>query len=257
VLVQGGDRGRRLGEDGVVDPHAGGGLPGLRRGRARPDDDAAAEWKTMKMIVRCQVCGAALGRRPGCPNYWCTRDDRGWDVVWSVGEHRGSLQRAIAALKYGGQRRWLAPLADLLSAYLLEHLPVFEDVDVLVPVPSNVGSRRREDHVALVLGAAAGAIGELWEVRSALAKHQETLPLAAAPSALVRRLRAAGEVRPALVVTDPAAVRGRRVLAVDDVFTDGSTLREVAIALRRAGAVAVSGLVLARRPLRISAQSPW
>jgi predicted amidophosphoribosyltransferase len=94
-------------------------------------------------------------------------------------------------------------------------------------------------------------------VRPALAKRQETLPLAGAPSALVRRLRAAAEVRAALVVTDPAAVAGRRVLAVDDVFTDGSTLREVAIALRRAGAIAVSGLVLARQPLRISAQSAW
>ena len=207
------------------------------------------------MKVICQACGAALAGWRRCPNYWCSRDDRGWDVVWAVGEHRGSLQRAIAALKYGDARSWVAPLAALLARYLLEHAPAFDDVDVLVPVPSNVGSRRPEDHVALVLDAASSAVGDLWEACAVLAKRHPTAPLAAAPTAAVRRLRAAVEVRPALVVTCPDAVIGRRVLAVDDVFTDGSTLREVALALRRAGAVAVSGLVLARQPVRLPAQT--
>jgi predicted amidophosphoribosyltransferase len=207
----------------------------------------------MKVTVRCQVCGVALDGLRSCPNYWCGRDDRGWDLVWAVGEHVGSLQRAIAGLKYGegeGQR-WVAPLGELLAGYLLEHLPAFDDVDVVVPVPSNVGSRRPEDHVERVLGAAWHAVGDLWELRRALAKTHETTRLAGAPNAAVRRLRAAVEVRAALAVTDPGAVTGRRVLAVDDVFTEGSTLREVAFALRRAGARAVSGLVLARQPVRL------
>ena len=145
----------------------------------------------------------------------------------------------------------MRPLAELLAGYLLEHLPAFDDVDVVVPVPSNVGSRRPEDHVELVLAAAWRAVGDLWELRRALAKTQETTRLAGAPSAAVRRLRAAVEVRAALTVTDPGAVAGRHVLAVDDVFTEGSTLREVAFALRRAGARGVSGLVLARQPVRL------
>jgi predicted amidophosphoribosyltransferase len=48
-------------------------------------------------------------------------------------------------------------------------------------------------------------------------------------------------------VVDAAAVEGQRVLVYDDVFTCGLTLREIALALRRAGAVEVSGLVLARQ----------
>jgi predicted amidophosphoribosyltransferase len=172
--------------------------------------------------------------------------------VWAAGEHRGRLKRAIAALKYEDDRRWVAPLAGLLVSYLLERAPDFEQIDLVVPVPSNVGRARPADHVGLILAAAAPAIGDLWLLAApgaVLAKRDETTPLAAAPSAVVRRLRAAAEVRPALVVTDPGAVTGQRVLAVDDVFTDGSTLREVAYALRRAGAVAVSGLVLARQPV--------
>jgi predicted amidophosphoribosyltransferase len=168
------------------------------------------------------------------------------------------VRHAIARLKYRAERRWVAPLAGLLAAYLLEHAPCFDEVDLVVGVPADAG--RPVDHVGLLLGAAAPAVGDLWPVAApgaVLAKRIETRPLTAAPSIAARRLRAAVEVRPSLVVTDARALAGARVLAVDDVLTDGSTLREVALALRRAGAVAVSGLVLARQPVTGAASLPW
>lgn len=56
------------------------------------------------------------------------------------------------------------------------------------------------------------------------------------------------ELRPALRVSDPELVRGKRILVYDDVYTEGLTLRAVASCLRDAGAVEVSGVVLARQP---------
>ncbi len=53
-------------------------------------------------------------------------------------------------------------------------------------------------------------------------------------------------VRGAFRVRDPHQVRGKRWLLVDDVFTTGSTLREAAKVLRRAGASQVHVVVLAR-----------
>jgi predicted amidophosphoribosyltransferase len=47
-------------------------------------------------------------------------------------------------------------------------------------------------------------------------------------------------------VTSAEAVRGRVILLVDDVFTSGATLNECARTLRRSGARAVYGFVLAR-----------
>ena len=47
---------------------------------------------------------------------------------------------------------------------------------------------------------------------------------------------------------DPAAIRGARILLVDDVFTSGSQLQYVALRLRASGASEVRGLVLARVP---------
>ena len=200
---------------------------------------------------RCQICDVTLGAWRRCPNFWCGRDDRGWDVAWAVAEHRGRVRDAIAALKYGGDRSQVASLAGLLARYVLAHAAVFDEVDLIVPVPSNVGRRRTFDPIGAVCAAAA-PVHELWPVAGpgeVVAKAYETRPLADAPTAAARRLWAAVELRPALVVADAVAVRGRRVLAVDDVFTDGSTLREVAGLLRGAGARAVSGLVLARRPV--------
>ena len=212
------------------------------------------------MTEICQTCGLQVASPRRCPNYWCGREDRGWELVWAVGEHRGWLRRAIAGLKYRHDRRWVAPLADLLGAYLLDHAPAFDDVDLIVGVPSNVGRARPADHVGVLLDAVAPAVADLWPVAApdaVLAKRCETRPLAGAPSAVARRLRAASEVRASIVVTDGAAVDGARVLAVDDVLTDGSSLREVALALRRAGAMAVSGLVLARQPVTGTATMPW
>jgi predicted amidophosphoribosyltransferase len=47
-------------------------------------------------------------------------------------------------------------------------------------------------------------------------------------------------------VRDPARVRGKRVLVVDDVMTTGATLDACAAALDRAGAAAVLVLTLGR-----------
>ena len=66
-----------------------------------------------------------------------------------------------------------------------------------------------------------------------------------------RKAIAEGPLRAALRVAEPAAIVGKRVLVVDDVFTEGFTIREVARALRLAGAAEVSEIVLAREPWKV------
>ena len=190
----------------------------------------------------------------GCPNYWCGRGDRGFDVIWALAAHRGPLRQMIARYKYRGDRSWATILGRLLAGYLLEHAPWFEEFELVTSCPGWPTPDRPWDHMAAIVEAAAEVAGDLWSfdvgALPAVIKTSPTVPLMSLGSPASRRLWAACELRPALAVPDPGRVERRQVLVVDDVFTDGSTLREVALALRRAGAAGVSGVVLARQTWR-------
>jgi predicted amidophosphoribosyltransferase len=194
------------------------------------------------------VCDQPLGAAGACDNYWCGREDRGFDVVWAVARHAGLLRDVIARYKYRSAGGLGPILGRIVAGYLLANSPCFEDVDLIVACPG----RPPRDHVSAIVDAAADSVGELWIFDSGpqrcVVKQRATVPMMAAGSPASRRLWAACDLRPALVVPDQRRVSGRRILVIDDVFTDGSTLREVALVLLAAGAAAVSGLVLARQP---------
>ena len=56
------------------------------------------------------------------------------------------------------------------------------------------------------------------------------------------------EIRGQFWVSKPQEIENMRVLVLDDVFTTGSTMEEVARVLREAGAFEVYGCVLGRDP---------
>jgi predicted amidophosphoribosyltransferase len=188
--------------------------------------------------VRCPICDLPLPPRTPCPNFWCGRPDRAFDLVWAIAAYAGAVREAIVALKYRGDRRQVRPLADLLATFLTTNAPCFDDIDLIVPAPGRPHVRR--------IVAAAGITQ--WPVQPAVTVARPTRRLTGTRTAEQRRLRAACELRPTLTVRATNSVHNRRVLVVDDVFTDGSTLRELAGALLGAGATAVEGLVIARTP---------
>jgi predicted amidophosphoribosyltransferase len=145
---------------------------------------------------------------------------------------------------------WADVFARLIVGYLDDHMPWFDEFDVLTGMPAFTGAaaHRRWDHVGVMAHAAAQLAEPRWEFQLGLVvKTAETAPMAGL-GLQRRRACAEGPLRRALAVPDPALVAGRRILVVDDVFTEGSTLREVARALVLAGATEVAGLVLARQP---------
>jgi predicted amidophosphoribosyltransferase len=201
-------------------------------------------------VAACPVCGQSLRSGLGCANDWCGRGDRWWSVVWSVAPHAGPLRDALCGYKYRAEIDRAAAFGRLLVEFLDEHMPWFDEYDRLVPVPAFTGrgGRRRWDPVKRFVAAAAGLAGSRWPVElDAIIKTAETPPMAGL-SLGRRRACAEGGLRRALRVPDRGRVAGARLLVVDDVFTEGSTLREVARALLQAGAVEVAGLTLARQP---------
>ena len=199
----------------------------------------------------CPVCGIRLGRwATSCPNRWCGRADRAFSVVFSVGVHAGALRHALLRYKYKRELWFSSVFARNIATHLEEHAAWFEEFDLITGVPAYTGpgARRDWDPVGTVLADLGPLIEPAWQVAAGVvSKSAETRPMQRLGWS-DRRALAAGELRRSLVVERPDQVAGARLLVLDDVMTDGCTLREVARVLRKAGAAEVAGLVLARLP---------
>jgi predicted amidophosphoribosyltransferase len=199
-------------------------------------------------LASCPVCSQALPVGGPCPNRWCRRGDRAWSVVFAAGAHDRALRRAVVRYKYRGERWWAAAFARTLADYLAARATWFEEFDLLVPMPCYQGlsARRGWDPVGEIAVRLGPLVAPAWEMQyGAVVKRAET-PAMQGHDWAARQAIATGPLRRSLWVPDPAMVAGARVLVLDDVLTEGSTLREVARALRLAGAREVAGLVLAR-----------
>lgn len=146
----------------------------------------------------------------------------------------------IADYKFKGQTGWARAFATLMrSTPWVE--PVLEDADVVLPIPlSRERLAERGFNQALQLAKALAPsrtrAGLLLRIRHTATQAELDR------AARLRNVQGAFALDP----LQPAQVRGKRVVLVDDVMTSGASLYSAAHALRLAGAAGVSALVLAR-----------
>ena len=150
------------------------------------------------------------------------------------------LQRLLSTYKY----RFVVDLGDRLGDLLVDFLKTAKGlpaIDLVAPVP--LASRRlrwRSFNQSEILARRVGQAFS-WPVDPGLlVRHHYRHPQVGLDAQRRRQ-----NVRHAFRVADPASVRGKRVLLVDDVVTTGSTLTECAAGLWAAGAREVWGLVIA------------
>lgn len=220
--------------------------------------------------TRCGICEQALDDETDrCRNFWCTRQlgdhtDEGarqFENIYAIAQMSGVLERKIKDYKYAGRRAWAGIFGRVLLGHFEERAADIDKFGAIVANPTYIGPGGRAfDHTQQIIekakiedleGRWPLAVGpHLLLTKNAKTKNFATM------SGSERRLEARTSLRAALQVIDPAAVAGRSILVFDDVFTDGSTLNEVARTLRQNGAISVSGIVLARQPWRESGSSP-
>jgi ComF family protein len=221
-------------------------------------------------VVFCGACGLSLSRLMGaCPVCALPQPDGNPDrrrcavcrrvpfpfTASAPYEYGEALAEGIVRMKHARRRDLARRLSRLLAQPMAEALGRggFDEGDMIVPVPLH-GRRLRQRGFNQALELARGA-------RATLAgAGAPALPRALPPiqrrllvrTRSTRELGHAGpaerlaEVAGAFAVSQPARVRGRRVLLVDDVLTTGATASECADALLGAGARAVAVLALAR-----------
>lgn len=205
---------------------------------------------------RCRICD--LPFNPGetwCENILCKSDDRWFGWNYAVAMRSGALEDAINRYKYHSGKGWAFIFGRVIAGFLEEQRKTFRDFDLIAASPTFLGAGGRPfDHTRLVIERAAAEMtpGSGWPFdlaeEPAIVKTAATTPMVT-KGFKQRRTIAETELRAALSVPDLGRTAGKNVLVYDDVFTDGLTLNEVALALRQQGEAAlVCGLSLCRQP---------
>ncbi len=191
----------------------------------------------------CALCGLPLAGQPA-PGTLCMRcraEQRHFDLARALFAYAGPGRSLIQHYKFQGAY-FLGPkvLRTLLGRGWLP--PDLSDVDAALPVPLHPRRRRERGYdQAMLLAAALARALDCRLVRGALVRTRYTSQQALLPAS-----RRWDNVRGAFAVRKAEAVRGRRLLLVDDVMTSGTTADECAKALKHAGAEEVRVFTLAR-----------
>jgi ComF family protein len=201
----------------------------------------ACEPSLLPLAGGCPGCALPLAGRP-CVR--CAFAPSGFAEARAAVAYGGAVTTAILRMKRGGRIDLGRPLGRCLLPALE---PALARADAILPVPLHPHRlRERGFNQALeLLRGARAALGRgapwppLWV--DTLRRIRNTPVLAAHPPEKRRQL-----VAGAFQVADPARVRGRRLLVVDDVMTTGATFAACAQALREAGAAEVGVAALAR-----------
>jgi ComF family protein len=236
------DRLRRIGRavvDGVLPPRC------LSCGEIVDEPDALCGrcWGGITFFAPpwCVLCGLPfpypMGEDALCGV--CARGRPVWDQARAVLRYDKNSRRLVLGLKHGDHTHVAPAFGRWMHRAGSE---VLAGADLLVPVPLHWTRlfQRRYNQAALLAQAvhAAGGpdVAADWLVRRRRTPAQGHL----GPLARERNVRGAFAMRARCTVA------GKRVVIIDDVMTTGATVEECARVLKRAGAVSVGVLTLAR-----------
>lgn len=187
----------------------------------------------------CLRCGGETSQpEDGCG--LCLANAMALDSAHFAFKYEGSVVELIVGFKFSDRSERSVLLGRLCWERLGSAL-TWEMPDLVIPMPLHtwrlVG--RRYNQAALLAGELAWRLQRPL-VTNVLIRHKMTTP-----QTRLNAQQRVKNVRGAFRVKE-LAVRGRSVVLVDDVMTTGATLRVAVAALKKAGAVRVVGVCLAR-----------
>lgn len=192
----------------------------------------------------CSVCPTLCGDE-ACPA--CAAAEREWggwafDRAIAVHAYTGTLRHLIHVFKYREVSSLGPLLGTLMAQSVLDKAPT-RRWDMVLPVPGEPGRTcQRGYNPARLLAQPIAAqfscplVADSVVVRTRRSRSQMGLS--------AEQRRCAGD-RFGFAVRQPAEIAGRSVLIVDDVFTTGSTVQALALAIKSADARSIEVLCLA------------
>ncbi len=197
---------------------------------------------------RCPTCALTVSRNAHTDHAALCRN---------CAEHPSPLDACVAAVSYTFP--WVGCIArfkfqaDPSLARALAHLmrhapwvePALDAATLVVPMPLSP-ARLRERGFNQALELARHLAPHTTHAHTLLRRGDSAHQVGASRQDRLAHVRDAFWVAPERV----SAVRGQRVVLVDDVMTTGASMYEAARALRAAGAAHITGLVLVRTEAR-------
>jgi ComF family protein len=201
-----------------------------------PECEAQINWVESPL---CTCCGMVFANREGpdrvCGD--CQTDPPPFARARAAALYDGPVAQAITGFKFSRQLAFLPVMQHWLKRSLCRELVAA--ADLLAPVPLHPKRiKKRGFNQSLLL---ARAFPEVPVGRETLVRTRHTVPQVG-----LNPKERRDNVKGAFVVTDPALVKGKQVLLVDDLYTTGATVKECARVLRKAGAQRVEVLTVAR-----------
>lgn len=164
-------------------------------------------------------------------------------LLGAAGEYEDPvIKRLIRSLKFHFVRDAAKPLAGMLAAYSAR-LKIHRCYDLILPIPLSRRRRRERgfNQSELMAREFSVKIGLPVDILT-LRRTRHAPPQSGLHGDLKRRTNIAGSFE----VVFPSAVRGRKVILLDDVVTSGATMLEAANVLRAAGARDILALAAAK-----------
>ena len=221
----------------------------IKCGRVLPGgDDGLCQdcFNEVSFISRpyCEKCGHPLDEEPANRKLYCAS---------CLQNHRSPFRLSRSAFRYDdGSKNLILSFkfmdktenAKVLGRWLFNAGKDIwnQGADVLIPIPLHYTRllRRRYNQSALLCHELSRLCGLPVEY-TAVERHRKTRPqVEFSGHARIKNVKNAFRIR------HPERIRGKHIVLVDDVMTTGSTLKECALVLHKAGAASVDTLTVAR-----------
>ena len=203
------------------------------------------ETSTIIRSPLCELCGEPFLTAGGSDHLCggCLSEPPRFTAARAAALFAGPIRELIHSFKYSRRTQLCRPLG-LLTARELAPFAAAVAADLVIPVPLHIKRlRQRGFNQAVLLGE---ILAREWRVPLS---HRNLRRLRwTEPQINLAAAQRAANVRGAFAVTDPAVLRGKRIILVDDVYTTGSTVAECARVLFKADAEAVIVVTVARAP---------
>lgn len=190
----------------------------------------------------CLGCGRQFPKAAGGAHYCglCLSGQYHFDRARAVAIYSEPFSQVIHRFKYQGKTHGLATFRALLE--LAPEAAISAPPDLILPVPLHDRKLRQRGFNQAVLLARAFFPQERRLIRTDLLVRQINTEPQTSLSGKARRQN----LKNAFALREPELVLGKRIALVDDVFTTGTTVNECARVLKKAGALRVEVLTLAR-----------